>query len=42
MASTKFITMTGYVEYAKIFEQNMDDNLDFREDPGSVQRKLLP
>lgn len=29
MASTKFITMTGFVEYAKVFAENMDDNMDF-------------
>lgn len=31
MAATKFITMTGYVEYAKVFAENMDDNMDFHE-----------
>ena len=29
MANTKYVTMTGFVEYAKVFEQNMDDNMDF-------------
>lgn len=28
---TKLITMTGYVTYAKIFNENMDDNMDFHE-----------
>jgi len=31
MTATKFVTMTGYVEYAKVFTQNMDDNMDFHE-----------
>jgi len=31
MSKTKIITMTGYVEYAKIFKGNMDDNMDFHE-----------
>lgn len=29
MANTKIITMTGFVEYARVFEENMDDNMDF-------------
>jgi hypothetical protein len=29
MAKTKTVMMTGFVEYARVFEQNMDDNLDF-------------
>lgn len=31
MSKTKIVAMTGYVEYAKVFEQNMDDNMDFHE-----------
>lgn len=29
MAKTKIVAMTGFVEYAKVFEENMDDNMDF-------------
>lgn len=28
---TKLITMTGFVTYAKVFVENMDDNMDFHE-----------
>lgn len=31
MAKTKIIKMTGYVQYAKIFPENMDDNMDYHE-----------
>lgn len=31
MAKTKYITMTGFVDYAKVFTQNMDSNMDFHE-----------
>lgn len=29
MSKTKIIVMTGFVEYAKIFPENMDDNMDY-------------
>lgn len=29
MAKTNFVTMKGFVEYAKVFPQNMDDNMDY-------------
>ena len=28
---TKLIAMTGFVTYAKVFNENMDDNMDFHE-----------
>jgi len=31
MAKTKEIKMTGFIEWAKIFTQNMDDNMEFHE-----------
>ena len=31
MAKTNFITMKGFVEYARVFPQNMDDNMDYHE-----------
>lgn len=31
MAKTKIIKLTGYVQYAKIFPENMDDNMDYHE-----------
>lgn len=31
MAKTKIVEMVGFVEWAKIFPQNMDDNMDFHE-----------
>lgn len=29
MAKTKIVTMTGFVEYAKVFPENMDSNMEF-------------
>lgn len=29
MAKTTTVMMTGFVEYARVFEENMDDNMDF-------------
>ena len=29
MAKTKIVAMTGYVEYARVFPENMDDNMEF-------------
>ena len=29
MSKTKIVAMKGYVEYARVFESNMDDNMDF-------------
>ena len=31
MSKTKIIKMTGFVTYAKIFNENLDDNMDFHE-----------
>lgn len=31
MANTKFVTLHGFVEYAKVFTENMDDNMDFHQ-----------
>lgn len=28
----KFVTMTGYVDYARVFTQNMDDNMEYHEE----------
>jgi len=43
MATTKIITMTGYVEYARVFEENMDDNADFnRSEERSVGKERRP
>ena len=32
MAQTKYVTMTGFVDYARVFPQNMDDNMDYHAD----------
>ena len=29
MAKTKIVKMTGFVEYARVFPENMDDNMEF-------------
>jgi|TARA_R110000850_G_scaffold110308_6_gene223410 hypothetical protein len=31
MANTTVITMTGFLEYARVFTENMDDNMDFHD-----------
>tara|TARA_R110000868_G_scaffold89978_4_gene250107 strand:- start:1094 stop:1597 length:504 start_codon:yes stop_codon:yes gene_type:complete len=31
MTKTTFVTMRGFVEYAKVFTENMDDNMEFHE-----------
>ena len=31
MTKTTFVAMRGFVEYARVFEQNMDDNMEIHE-----------
>ena len=41
MAKTTIVEMTGFVEWAKIFPENMDDNMEFHAaTEGQFNKKL--
>lgn len=43
MSKSKTVTMTGYIEYANIFEENYDDNMDFHgETEGEFNANFYP
>ncbi len=43
MSKTKYVVMTGFVDYAKVFPQNMDDNMDFhKETQGQFNMNFYP